>query len=261
MTRIACLVGAALLAIGCSEASTELIPARAQVTRDGAADDSGTGTQLCGGGLCQCNNLIDEDNDGLIDSADPECTGPFDDDESSFATGLPTGLDFCQDCYWDSNTEGDDDGCAYHTDCLFGDTPSGGATAACSSCEVSPQCADTCRDLTRNGCDCFGCCTVFLNNGTSVDVLLSDSCRERDVQNEDKCPRCVQDEVCRNECGECELCPGRKRRDLPVSCRGMPSDEEPMNRCDEGQDVCDADRPCPPDFYCQLGCCVYIEVL
>ncbi len=32
---------------------------------------------------------MDNDGDGLVDGFDPECTGPFDDDEATFATGIP----------------------------------------------------------------------------------------------------------------------------------------------------------------------------
>src|SRR5581483_2224621 len=37
-------------------------------------------------GHTQCSDGIDNDGDGLIDYADPECVGPNDNDESSFAT-------------------------------------------------------------------------------------------------------------------------------------------------------------------------------
>src|SRR5215212_9830114 len=39
--------------------------------------------------LSQCTDCIDNDNDGYVDSYDLECTGPRDNDESSFATGIP----------------------------------------------------------------------------------------------------------------------------------------------------------------------------
>jgi hypothetical protein len=259
MTCIARLVLPVLIALGCSDVTTELIDA-ANGWGDAAPGDSAVGpTGPCGGQPCECNNGRDEDADGLVDGLDPECTSPFDDDESSFATGRPGGaLDFCQDCYWDENDVSDDDGCLYHTQCLFGETPTGSAASGCVGCEVSTQCFDTCRERTPNGCDCFGCCTVTGPSGTTLDVLLSDSCSLRDVENEMKCPRCQQSDACRNGCGECELCPGRKRRDLPQQCRGNPNVEEPESVCDEGQQVCAADAACPTDYYCQLGCCLYI---
>src|SRR5260221_8786085 len=56
---------------------------------------SGTGgtTNTFGGatalGTTQCSDGKDNDGDGLIDGFDPECTGPWDNDESPFATGIP----------------------------------------------------------------------------------------------------------------------------------------------------------------------------
>ena len=44
---------------------------------------------LCGGSGCACSDGKDNDGDGLIDGMDPECTGPLDNDEGSFATGIP----------------------------------------------------------------------------------------------------------------------------------------------------------------------------
>jgi hypothetical protein len=62
----------------------------------GSAGTAGaTGTRGEGGsifkvpvGMTQCSDDSDGDGDGLIDSADPECTGPADNDESSYATGI-----------------------------------------------------------------------------------------------------------------------------------------------------------------------------
>src|SRR4051812_19873672 len=67
----------------------------------GTAGDTGsTGTGgsglggaggLIGGklGTTQCSDGIDNDGDGKIDLMDPECVSPLDNDESSFATGIP----------------------------------------------------------------------------------------------------------------------------------------------------------------------------
>src|SRR3569833_3508623 len=69
---------------------------------DGSGDDAGTGGDgsmvfidappfdgTCTPGGPQCSNCKDDDGDGLIDGFDPQCTGPFDNDEGSFATGIP----------------------------------------------------------------------------------------------------------------------------------------------------------------------------
>ena len=79
------------------------------------------------GGACeaedsQCNNCDDDDGDGLTDGDDPECTGALDNDEGSFATGIPGDNkdDKWQDCFFDGNSGAGDDGCRFHTCCLLG---------------------------------------------------------------------------------------------------------------------------------------------
>lgn len=267
------VIGLALA--GCGETRTELIAAAVVADGgDGAGDGAaspGAGADaaaqdpgeprapvLCGDRPCACDNGVDDDGDGDVDGLDAECTGPFDDDEATFATGIPGGnVPFCKDCFWDDNSGSEDDGCQVHADCLQGNVPATVAGSACFDCEVSPACVDSCQVRTPNGCDCFGCCEVTRRDGSQVHVLLQDSCSLQQVDDEVACPRCVQNPVCRNECGVCELCPGKKQRDLPQTCRGM-GREQVDNRCDEGQQVCDGDRPCPADYWCQLGCCIYI---
>src|SRR5262249_30355412 len=70
-------------------------------------------------GTTQCSDGIDNDGDGLIDLADPECVGPLDNDESSFATGIPgDNIDACkQDCFFDGNSGMGDDGCQWQLQC------------------------------------------------------------------------------------------------------------------------------------------------
>src|SRR6478735_10089040 len=43
----------------------------------------------CTPGAAQCSNCIDDDGDMKIDGFDPECTGPLDNNEASFKTGIP----------------------------------------------------------------------------------------------------------------------------------------------------------------------------
>lgn len=254
MTRIARLVLPALIALACTDVTTEVGP---RGTGAAPADSGARPALACGDHACQCNNGGDEDADGLIDGLDPECTGPFDDDEGSFATGMAGGhLDFCQDCYWDHNGLSNDDGCAYHVDCLFGETPTGSNASGCSTCEVSAQCADICGRQTPNGCDCFGCCAVRKPNGDVLEVVLSDSCSIKHLDDEQSCPRCTLNPSCKNDCGRCELCPGWQRRNLPRDCSSG-GDSEPMNVCEEKQ-VCSETELCPTDYYCLLGCCQYV---
>lgn len=218
--------------------------------------DPGTGQVLCSGVPCACDNGIDDDGDGLIDGEDPECTGPYDDDEGTFATGIPgDNVDFCQDCFFDGNSGQGDDGCQYHTDCLYGMTPMGGGMSGCFDCDVTAQCVDFCRARTPNGCDCFGCCEVQQGTGT-VDVLLLPTCSLDNLDDTDACPRCEQTTDCYNECGRCELCAGRTVDDLPADCYMDVPDGGVPYTCDDGEQTCDPDTPCPDGFYCQQGCCL-----
>ena len=273
MTRtVSQLVLLALFGLSCTEATTELIPARAPSSlrdaepgpEDAAPSDGAgeldamsgplqPGPPSCRGPFpCQCNNGLDEDGDGLIDGLDPECTGPFDNDESSFATGLPAENDsLCQDCFWDHNAGTGNDGCAYHVDCLFGGTPTDEVDACGTTCEVSARCISTCGERTPNGCDCFGCCEVTKDDGAVINVLLSETCSIDQLDDPRRCPRCVPNPTCRNPCGRCELCPGRRAEDLPADCPRQ-------GACEEGQLVCSSDALCPVDFYCLLGCCHYV---
>ena len=70
-------------------------------------------------GQTQCSDGIDNDNDGRIDYADPECVGPNDNDESSYATGIPgDNVDACkQDCFFDGNSGMGDDHCLWQLKC------------------------------------------------------------------------------------------------------------------------------------------------
>ena len=88
---------------------------------DGAIITDG-GAYPCVPGSTQCTDCIDNDGDGLVDWLDPECTGPLDRDESSYATGIPgDNIDPCkQDCWFDGNSGAGDDGCLFPSKCLPG---------------------------------------------------------------------------------------------------------------------------------------------
>jgi hypothetical protein len=222
-----------------------------------------------------CDNGKDDDGDGLVDGLDPECTGPMDNAEDSFATGIPGDNrdPKWQDCFFDGNSGAGDDGCRYHTDCLYGTLP-----ASDPDCRLTTQCVDFCRPLTPNGCDCFGCCSVQRSDGSSVDILESASCSLAKIDDPAACPRCTKSTECGNTCGTCELCPGKTAEDLPKSCtptstggaggatgaggRGGAGGTggtggTPNHVCDNGEQVCGTGLPaCPSDQYCSLGCCI-----
>ena len=217
--------------------------------------------QLCSEGACQCADGIDNDGDGLADGFDLECTGPLDDDEGTFATGIPGDNrdPKWQDCFFDGDSGAGNDGCRYATECLTGALPLTDA-----DCTVTQQCLDFCRPLTPNGCDCFGCCTVQQTDGTTVDIMEMPTCSLSNVTDTTACPRCTKSTQCGNTCGECELCLGKTVADLPASCTqtgtggtgagGAP----PVYTCDNGAQVCGPDAACAASQYCSLGCCIGI---
>jgi hypothetical protein len=266
--------------------------------------DSGTlpfpsndaGQVLCGTGPCACSNGKDDDNDGISDLADPECVSSWDNDEGSFATGISGDNrdDACQDCFFDGNSGSGNDGCYLPSSCLSKGNASSGR-GRCDSCEQTAQCKNFCKAYTPNGCDCFGCCTVRLANGTSVDVALGNGCNI-DGNTVTGCNSCVPNDSCRNECGKCELCPGKTVADLPAECFQSPptggdastggsdggstgtsdggstgtSDggseppppPPPAWTCEDGGQVCGGGLPgCNNGYACEFGCCVLLPII
>jgi hypothetical protein len=240
---------------------------------------SGTTNNFAGSaalGDTACSNGTDDDDDGLIDGFDPECTGPWDNDETSFATGIPgDNVDpKWQDCFFDGNSGAGDDDCRYATGCISGDLP-----LTDKDCQLTDACIKFCAPLTPNGCDCFGCCSVALPDGGSVDIQAAGSCSVDNVDDEEACPRCVKSDACGNTCGRCELCPGKTIADLPADC-GPPTGTGgagtggagtggaatggtggtgggPTYTCDGGEQVCGTGLPsCGLGKYCSQGCCL-----
>ena len=250
-------------------------------TGGGSVGGAGTGTGTGGAGTVgttQCNDGIDNDNDGRIDLADVECVSPLDNDESSFATGIPgDNMDACkQDCFFDGNSGMGDDGCNWELKC---DPANTGASAAAScpydpnahNCPTtqSPKCIMNCRAVTPNGCDCFGCCNV---PGVNHPVRLDSSCTAANFNDPAKCPVCTQQTNCMNTCGPCQLCLGKTTLDPSCSApdggvtsgdAGTPADSGavdgsvPTPVCASGQTVCGTDAAlCPKGTLCVTGCCV-----
>jgi hypothetical protein len=218
---------------------------------EASTDAGSTPAARCGKHVCACDNGLDDDQDGLVDGLDPECTGAFDDDEASFATGLPNKQAQCRDCYWDDNSGNGDDGCRYPAECLTGTL--GNGKGNCGSCEPSRACIDHCQARTPNGCDCFGCCEVVRPSGEHVFVELVDSCNLQRLDDGAACPRCVPSSACMNGCGRCELCLGKTAADLPSDCRGAAG---PGYACEGGLAVCSPTNACQTGLYCQQGCCL-----
>ncbi len=268
----------------------------ASPTSDGASADGGVpftlgdgGHVLCGTAPCACADGVDGDGDGLIDLADPECVSSWDNDEASFATGIPGDNrdDACQDCFFDGNSGSGNDGCRIPSSCLTTGTPSSGQ-GSCNSCAASQECKSYCQAYTPNGCDCFGCCTVQLGSGITKNVLIGSGCNI-DGSNTSGCTECVPSTTCNNACGECELCPGKTLADLPASCAntgtgdggvgatdggtgsegdggvaqdGGSTPVQPVPSCDLGEQQCGAGLPaCASAYLCQFGCCILTPLL
>lgn len=222
---------------------------------DGGTNDGGD----AGVGRSQCTNGIDDDGDGKIDSDDPECTGPLDNDEGTFGTGLAgDNSDPCkQDCFFDGNSGQGNDGCQRNLGCdprkpagTTCDVDGDGGTIdpASASCTApqSSMCRTQCAPLTPNGCDCFGCCAfAFFSN--TVNVRLVDTCKMDLLGDEKTCPRCTPDPSCGNDCTGCEVCTSRP---LPAECQ--------TPACEGGRQPCTSTSPCPNGQYCMTGCCVEI---
>lgn len=214
------------------------------------------------GSPVQCNNCIDDDHDGTIDGFDIECTSSADNDEGSFATGIPgDNIDATfQDCFFDGNSGAGNDGCNIHVCCLLGAVdqahcpihPQQFDPASCAQPQ-SDRCRMNCFPLTPPGCDCFGCCTLC-TGATCVDVVTNPAtapnCDAEHLSDPVACPRCVKQTSCNNPCDlqQCILCPGQTPDDLPATCTGQ--------ACPAGSAVCGTGTACPVNQFCIGGCCI-----
>jgi hypothetical protein len=196
----------------------------------GTAGTPGTGSASfgCKVNPSACTDGKDNDGDGLIDARDPECSGPCDNDEGTYATGIPgDNIDACkQDCFFDGNSGMGDDGCEWNLKC----DPANPGAHASRSCpydanfkncptQQSERCTKSCQRITPNGCDCFGCCSVPVN-GQTINVLLVPSCKASAFGDPNACPRCTPQASCVNTCDKCEVCIGKPLPD--PSCNTPP---------------------------------------
>jgi hypothetical protein len=233
-------------------------------------DDSGTWSCTlvqCAGKSLECNDCVDNDVDGFVDSHDPECLGPCDNTEGpglESGVGGTTGTSCGVDCYFDFGNGPGNDECMWDHRCdsLEPELPTCGYDASMvgtKDCPATqdPTCAEVCRPLTPNGCDCFGCCT-FANAGPggvgsrsvwigAMDSSNNSTCTLADVANEDKCPTCTPVANCYNQCDQCEVCIGSTP---DPSC-------DPSMQCPAGYQACGlaGQAECPAGSYCVTGCC------
>ena len=223
----------------------------------------------CTPGTTQCTNCKDDDGDGLIDWLDPECTGPLDNDENSFATGIPgDNIDPCkQDCWFDGNSGSGNDGCLFPAKCLPGSSDPKcpyDAKAAADPKQCPPptdKCIKYCKPLTPKGCDCAGCCDVYDATGKLFTVKLTDTCTYETLGDATKCSTCTKVAECSNPCGKCDFCLGKLT--LPPECYPGTTDAgvdapppPPPSGCPDGLTTCSPTSPCATGFYCLTGCCI-----
>ena len=219
--------------------------------------------QNCTAGATQCSNCLDDDNDGLYDGFDPECTGGADNDEGSFATGIDgDNIDAkTQDCFFDGTSGGGDDKCASHTCCLTDVNRDGTCNIDSpqyepAECVVTQDCKDNCAALTPPGCDCFGCCTVCDSDSCrdiATNPAISPGCDLEHLDDPSVCLACVKNTECGGgtPCGgeTCILCPGQLPEDLPPSCNET-------QVCPPDTTVCTTTDDCEAGDYCASGCCI-----
>ncbi|GEM_PF-693693 len=195
---------------------------------------------LCDSHIAECGDCRDNDGDGRTDFRDVECLGPCDNTEGSTlngGVGGETGGPCRADCYFDwGNGPGNDD-CHWDHRCdplaVAPNFPPEGASCAFQANRVgssdcpdtqSQQCHNSCRPLTPNGCDCFGCCTFPVLAGRGADggqgyVWLgamngtTPTCTFAGIADQALCPPCTPVGDCFNDCGICEVCVGRPEPD------------------------------------------------
>jgi hypothetical protein len=222
--------------------------------------DAGTFTcfiATCKDKLYQCGDCIDNDGDGLVDSMDPDCLGPCQNNEAGFAGNIPGQNNApCQaDCFWDPDSGFGEDKCYWTHQCDpfqqgTADNPPG--TAPEIGCTYNPnamvpgaqsfvpmgqkhcdyligmqlpECINYCKPLTPNGCDCFGCCENPLNPGAfvfadSMDAQKKGTCTAATLNDPKLCKPCTPVTGCYNGCGRCQLCFGKTT--LPPDCYNTP---------------------------------------
>ncbi len=273
---------------GDGDGGGEVIPDSFEAIID-APPFGGTCTPVSG--APQCSDCVDNDGDNRIDGFDPECSGPLDRLEDSFATGIPgDNMDATyQDCFFDGDSGGGNDGCNTHVCCLL---QAGGATpspsddiAACQALapgsnyskydrnkcykpfgnvDVPTKCTMNCGPLAPPGCDCFGCCTVCDAMGCDDIILnpaVSPDCDQTNITSpgadgvegtaDDPCKRCVKTANCGST--ECAY-DGVSCTPCPGQCDANGTCNPPLPAACGGTSMCpDGYTACDANGACAAG--------
>jgi hypothetical protein len=214
-----------------------------------------------------CANCEDDDGDGKIDAADPDCLGPCHNNEEGFSLEIPGANNApCKlDCYFDKDSGDGNDDCKWDAQC----DPKAPQPVKCPyqsppppNAECPPVqsklCHDVCGPLIPNGCDCFGCCELPPGSGKFVFIGTTDedgvaTCALGKEGDPVACHPCTPVSDCLNGCDVCELCLGKT--ELPPEC--FDPDGGSGEQCPGGEQACGlpTQPPCPAGFYCITGCC------
>jgi hypothetical protein len=262
---------------------------------EGAANGSWPEGTPCQGTVYTCADGLDNDDDGLIDSLDPECLHPCDNGEDSLAMDQPGASESpCRlDCFFDANGGSGNDDCYWDHRCdpvstdpdhypqpeeggacnYVGDDgqpPASPATCGEMFAEQSDTCDTVCKPLTPNGCDCFGCCVL---PGAPTPIFLESAgadgtskCTWDKLDDPTVCHPCTQVAGCLNECLPCEVCIGKPFPE--PGCEGGGGGGQgggggspPIGQqCPDGVTACGlpGQDPCPTGQFCNTGCCYAI---
>lgn len=269
-------------------------PTAPVVDADGCTDECSVAA--CDGTVWECGNCIDDDGDCEVDSGDSDCFGVCDNNESGFEGQIPgqNAAPCKMDCYFDDDSGSGNDDCNWSHTCdpldpqphnCTCDAPlppnnlcDGNIPGYNGSCDdafnvQSQTCLDVCGPVVPNGCDCFGCCEVELDDGSSRFIYLGTeedlpdcaavppgtpcdnvngevgTCSDEFIDDPVLCKECTQVPACLNPCENCELCFGQT--ELPPECGGIPE-------C-FGEDAQPCGVPglpsCDPGEFCLTGCC------
>jgi hypothetical protein len=280
-----CALSGVVVAVACQ--SDAWIGAERPAPSDAAVSESGPPPMkppdgapecekvMCGNRMVACGDCEDNDHDGKIDMDDPECLGPCQTVEDSFANPMPgQGHGMCRlDCYFDQDDGFGNDDCVYSHKCDVlsqpPDYPPEGVSCAYNPDEKLPQgrscttpqtekCVSVCKPLTPNGCDCFGCCKIPGTNSAvfigSVDDADTPTCDSAHITDMKRCKPCTPVDSCLNDCKECELCFGK--RVLPPGC-GQEGPACAAPECPPSSAGCGLEclPACTTGRSCITGCC------
>ncbi|MBN2530876.1 MAG: hypothetical protein JXR76_31105 [Deltaproteobacteria bacterium] len=264
--------------------STPIVDTDSIVDTGVVANDSDTTVclpVLCGDKYYMCADCIDNDSDGKVDAADPDCLTACDNNEAGFNINIPgSAPSGCtMDCYFDADNGAGNDNCAWDYTCDIYDqfikaegdkycVYDATDTDYCEGMKTSQPatCGEICAPLVPNGCDCWGCCNI---EGSGVYRFIgTPGCTLENYMDTDACSPCVPVPSCINECGQCELCIGMTELDSSCLTPVVDTDttdtdtgtDPALLRCPDGRQPCGqtGDALCAPGYYCITGCCTEV---